>query len=101
MQIMSMGSEQNSTTGGLTTLFGGAIIGAAGLAWWLLSEAERRRRQRGQEAMLYAPRLQDGSEAQDLITPPVNDTQLEAKVASLNSAIADVRRQLEKLGGQE
>ena len=51
--------------------------------------------------MLYAPRLQDGSEAQDLITPPVNDTQLEAKVASLNSAIADVRRQLEKLGGQE
>ena len=50
--------------------------------------------------MLYAPRMQDGSEVLD---PGGNghhpNKHLEERVEKLNAAIADVRRQLESMGG--
>ncbi len=51
--------------------------------------------------MLYAPRIQDGSEAIESssnTTEYKNKDQLEQRVEQLNSAIADVRKQLEELG---
>lgn len=72
----------------------GAVIGAAGLAWWLLNEADRRRRLGNQRAMLYAPRMQDGSE----VLEPTYNGHLEERVEKLNSEIARVRAQLERLG---
>ena len=54
--------------------------------------------------MLYAPRMQDGSEAFE--DDPTNSTsnqsseELEHRVEKLNTAIADVRKQLEELGGK-
>ena len=74
------------------------------MAWWLISEAERRQKTRKQRAMLYAPRMQDGSEAFE--DDPTNSTsnqsseELEHRVEKLNTAIADVRKQLEELGGK-
>ena len=50
--------------------------------------------------MMYSSRIQDGSEAIDS-NEKINTVQgekLEEKVEQLNSAIADVRRQLEELG---
>lgn len=98
-----MGQQREPAVGTISTLIGGAVIGAAGLGWWLLSEAERRRRTRQQRAMLYVPRMQDGSEA---IEPSHHSDlnshgdQLEKRVEQLNTAIADVRRQLEELGAK-
>ena len=96
---MSQYRESPSNTFG--SLISGAILGAAGLAWWLLSEAERRQEHRKQKAMLYAPRIQDGSEALET-TEASNESKssenLEQRVEQLNTAIADVRRQLENLG---
>ena len=89
-----MGQQHDSTSGTLTTLMAGAVIGAAGLAWWLLNEADRRRRLGNQRAMLYAPRMQDGSEALE----PTYNGHLEERVEKLNSEIARVRAQLERLG---
>ena len=88
-----MARHQDSASGTLATLVSGAVLGAAGLGWWLLSEADRRRRLRNQRSMLYAPRMQDGSEA-------ISAGHLEAGVEQLNAAIADVRRQLEELGSR-
>ena len=53
--------------------------------------------------MLYAPRMQDGSEALSAgdRSEPDADSHLEARVEQLNSAIADVRRQLEDLGSRQ
>ena len=53
--------------------------------------------------MLYAPRMQDGSEAISAgdRPEPNTDSHLEARVEQLNSAIADVRRQLEDLGSRQ
>ena len=96
-----MGQYRESTTGSLASLVSGAILGAAGLAWWLFSEAEKRQETRKQKAMLYAPRIQDGSEAIDTSSPSINkrdNDQLEQRVEQLNTAIADVRKQLEDLG---
>ena len=94
--------QQDSASATLATLVSGAVLGAAGLGWWLISEADRRRRLRYKQSMLYAPRMQDGSEA---FSPgerqPVDaDSQLEARVEQLNAAIADVRKQLEDLGSR-
>jgi uncharacterized protein YceH (UPF0502 family) len=50
--------------------------------------------------MLYAPRLQDGSEAFDATETPGQEQQLEDRVEQLNAAIADVRKQLENLGAK-
>ena len=61
-----MGQYRDSNSGSLASLISGAVLGAAGLAWWLLSEAEKRQETRKQKAMLYAPRIQDGSEATEL-----------------------------------
>tara|TARA_B100000029_G_scaffold502039_1_gene576606 strand:+ start:1624 stop:1923 length:300 start_codon:yes stop_codon:yes gene_type:complete len=97
-----MSQYRESTTGSLSSLISGAVIGAAGLAWWLFSEAERRQQTRKQRAMLYAPRIQDGSEALETSSPAIptkNSEQLEQRVEQLNAAIADVRKQLEDLGG--
>ena len=99
-----MSQYRDSNSGSLASLISGAVLGAAGLAWWLLSEAEKRQETRKQKAMLYAPRMQDGSEAFE--TPPKNikvenSEQLEQRVEKLNSAIADVRKQLEELGSRE
>ena len=95
-----MGQHHDTAPATLATLITGAVIGASGLAWWLLNETERRRRIGKQRAMLYAPRMQDGSE---VLEPSNNghnrDKQLEERVEKLNAAIADVRRQLESLGG--
>ena len=100
-----MGQYRDANGGSLSSLISGAILGAAGLAWWLFSEAERRQQARKQKAMLYAPRMQDGSEALDTtksqtLTPQTSE-QLEQRVEQLNSAIADVRKQLEDLGSRE
>ena len=85
----------------MASLISGAVLGAAGLAWWLLSKAEKRQETRKQKAMLYAPRIQDGSEATESTSNSSkiqSNDQLEQRVEQLNSAIADVRKQLEELG---
>ena len=53
--------------------------------------------------LLYAPRMQDGSEAISAGDQPTVETEghLEARVEQLNAAIADVRRQLEDLGARD
>ena len=96
-----MSQYRESSSGSFASLLSGAILGAAGLAWWLLSEAERRQETRKQKAMLYAPRIQDGSEAFDpsITSNATKDNEhLEQRVEQLNTAIADVRKQLENLG---
>ena len=96
-----MDKYRDSSAGSLSSLISGAILGAAGLAWWLFSEAEKRQQARKQKAMLYAPRIQDGSEATELTSNSLgnqSNEQLEQRVEQLNSAIADVRKQLEDLG---
>ena len=50
--------------------------------------------------MLYAPRMQDGSEAIEANEVADRDGQLEHRVDQLNNAISDVRRQLEDLGSK-
>ena len=95
-----MTDYRDSSSNNLLSLISGAFIGAAGLAWWLISEADKRKETKKQRAMMYSSRIQDGSEAIDL-NEKVNTVQgekLEEKVEQLNSAIADVRRQLEELG---
>ncbi len=95
--------REGSSNGSLASLVTGAVLGAAGLAWWLFSEAERRQRTRKQRAMLYAPRMQDGSEALETSSPKLDNEsseQLEERVEQLNAAIADVRKQLEDLGAR-
>tara|TARA_Y100001968_G_C19412854_1_gene747314 strand:- start:726 stop:1025 length:300 start_codon:yes stop_codon:yes gene_type:complete len=98
-----MSQYRESASSSLGSLISGAILGAAGVAWWLLSEAERRQESRKQKAMLYAPRIQDGSEAIDTSSNSLdkqNNENLEQRVEQLNSAIADVRKQLEDLGAR-
>jgi len=95
-----MTEYRDSSSNNLLSLISGAFIGAAGLAWWLISEADKRKETKKQRAMMYSSRIQDGSEAIDL-NEKINTAQgekLEEKVEQLNSAIADVRRQLEELG---
>ena len=77
-----MARHQDTASGTLTTLVSGAVLGAAGFGWWLLSEADRRRRLRNQRSMLYAPRMQDGSEAFSASDRPEaeSDSHLEARV---------------------
>ena len=99
-----MSQYRESPSGTLSSLISGAVLGAAGLAWWLISEAERRQKSKKQKAMLYAPRMQDGSEAFDNTyrsSKIENSEQLEERVEQLNSAIADVRKQLEDLGARK
>ncbi len=98
-----MEKYRDSASNTLSSLLSGAILGAAGLAWWLFSEAERRQHTRKQRAMLYAPRIQDGSEAlaDDSSTIGTKSEKLEERVEQLNAAIADVRKQLEDLGEQD
>ena len=95
-----MSQYRESSNSSFGSLISGAILGAAGLAWWLLSEAERRQENRKKRAMLYAPRIQDGSEALETssATDKNNSENLEQRVEQLNTAIADVRKQLENLG---
>ncbi|AII43564.1 MAG: hypothetical protein VX069_07355 [Cyanobacteriota bacterium] len=94
-----MGQHHEAAPATLVTLITGAVIGAGSLAWWLLNEADRRRRLGHQQAMLYAPRMQDGSEVLDPVSNGHKRNQaLEERVERLNAAIADVRRQLEGLG---
>ena len=96
-----MDKYRDPSGGSLSSLLSGAILGAAGLAWWLFSEAERRNQTRRQKAMLYAPRIQDGSEAFESTkanTTEHKSVKLEERVEKLNAAIADVRKQLEELG---
>ena len=96
-----MSQYRESTSGSFASLISGAVLGAAGLAWWLLSEAEKRKETRKQKAMLYAPRIQAGSEAIESSPDSrdiKNNDQLEQRVDQLNSAIAEVRKQLEELG---
>ena len=96
-----MSQYRESSTGSLSSLISGAVLGAAGLAWWLFSEAERRQQTRKQRAMLYAPRIQDGSEAFETTNSKQESSeQLEQRVEQLNTAIADVRKQLEDLGAR-
>ena len=54
--------------------------------------------------MLYAPRIQDGSEAFESSSSTIGEKKnekLEERVEKLNAAIADVRKQLEELGENE
>ena len=99
-----MSQYREPSAGSFSSLISGAVLGAAGLAWWLFSEAERRQQTRKQKAMLYAPRMQDGSEALDSSVNSINfesSEQLEERVEQLNAAIADVRKQLEELGSSK
>lgn len=99
-----MSQYRETTSGSLSSLISGAVLGAAGLAWWLFSEAEKRQKSKKQRAMLYAPRMQDGSEAfeTNFSTSKVETSeQLEERVEQLNAAIADVRKQLEDLGASK
>ncbi len=96
-----MDQYRESTANSLGSLISGAVLGAAGLAWWLFAEAEKRQQTRKQKAMLYAPRIQDGSEAFESSTSSLGEQtseELEERVEKLNAAIADVRKQLENLG---
>ena len=95
-----MTEYRDSSSNNLLSLISGAFIGAAGLAWWLISEADKRKETKKQKAMMYSSRIQDGSEAIDELENlnDVKGEKLEQKVEQLNSAIADVRRQLEELG---
>ena len=95
-----MSEYRDSSSTNLLSLISGAFIGAAGLAWYLISEADKRKETKKQRAMMYSSRIQDGSEAIDTneYLNEVKGEKLEQKVEQLNSAIADVRRQLEELG---
>ena len=95
-----MTEYRDSSSNNFLSLVSGAIIGAAGLAWWLISEADKRKETKKQKAMMYSSRIQDGSEAIDADENigEIKGDKLEQKVEQLNSAIADVRRQLEELG---
>ena len=94
-----MSEYRDSSSNNLLSLISGAFIGAAGLAWWLISEADKRKEEKKQKAMMYSSRIQDGSEAIDSNNiNQVEGENLEKKVEQLNSAIADVRKQLEELG---
>ena len=95
-----MTEYRDSSSNNLLSLISGAFIGAAGLAWWLISEADKRKETKKQKAMMYSSRIQDGSEAIDENenVSDIKGEKLEQKVEQLNSAIADVRRQLEELG---
>ena len=95
-----MTEYRDSSSNNLLSLISGAFIGAAGLAWWLISEADKRKETKKQRAMMYSSRIQDGSEALESNKKIniVEGEKLEEKVEQLNSAIADVRRQLEELG---
>ena len=96
-----MTEYKDSSSNNVLSLISGAFIGAAGLAWWLISEADKRKETKKQKAMMYSSRIQDGSEAIDSDNNHnkiKNEEKLEEKVEQLNSAIADVRRQLEELG---
>ncbi len=99
-----MDRYRESSTSTLGSLISGAFIGAAGLAMWLFSEADKRQQAKKQRAMLYAPRIQDGSEALETassLSGMDKSENLEKRVEQLNTAIADVRRQLEELGEQD
>ena len=99
-----MDQYRGSNSNSLGSLISGAILGAAGLALWLFSEAEKRQQTRKQKAMLYAPRIQDGSEAFENPSTTANEKKgekLEERVEKLNAAIADVRKQLEELGEKD
>ena len=95
-----MTEYRDSSSNNLLSLISGAFIGAAGLAWYLISEAAKRKETKKQRAMMYSSRIQDGSEAIDTNEnlKEVKGEKLEQKVEQLNTAIADVRRQLEELG---
>ena len=95
-----MTEYRDSSSNNLLSLISGAFIGAAGLAWFLISEADKRKETKKQRAMMYSSRIQDGSEAIDTNenSKEVKGEKLEQKVEQLNTAIADVRRQLEELG---
>ena len=95
-----MTEYRDSSSNNLLSLISGAFIGAAGLAWYLISEADKRKETKKQRAMMYSSRIQDGSEAIDTNENlnEVKGEKLEQKVEQLNTAIADVRRQLEELG---
>ena len=95
-----MTEYRDSSSNNLLSLISGAFIGAAGLAWYLISEADKRKETKKQKAMMYSSRIQDGSEAIDTNEnlKEVKGEKLEQKVEQLNTAIADVRRQLEELG---
>ena len=92
-----MSEYRDSSSNNLLSLISGAFIG---LAWWLISEADKRKEEKKQKAMMYSSRIQDGSEEIDS-NENINEVEgenLEKKVEQLNSAIADVRKQLEELG---
>ena len=92
-----MSQHHSSGSGTFATLVTGAVFGAAGLAWWLLNEADRRRRVNHHQAMLHAPRMQDGSEVLEFSDGGL----LEERVEKLNAEIARVRAQLERLGSDD
>ena len=97
-----MSQYRESPSSNFLTLISGAFIGAAGLALWLISEADKRKTAKKQKAMMYSSRIQDGSETSEndegIKDKHTNGDKLEVKVEQLNSAIADVRKQLEELG---
>lgn len=80
----------------LTSALAGAILGAAAFAWWLLS-AEERQRQRNRPSEAWLANAFPEGDLTLAAEPASSDGQLRDRVQQLNSAIDDVRRQLEQL----
>ena len=85
----------------MASALAGAVVGAAGLALWLLSTAERRRQARHHLQQLRQAGLNGLRGPLPLgEVQPVNDAQLHDRVQQLNTAIDEVRRQLEQMQTQ-
>ncbi len=79
----------------------GAVLGAGGLAIYLLSRAQDRRQGLAGRALPRLGRLQAAiGETASQVMGNRGDRALQEKVHQLNSAIDDVRRQLEQLQPQ-
>ena len=94
-----MSQHNVSNSGNLTTLFAGAILGAAGLAWWLLNESDRRREISLQKASKGSVIDDKNSASNKNGSNESSDTpRLEERVEKLYAEIERVREQLESLG---
>ena len=84
----------------MASALAGAVVGAAGLAWWLLSTAERRRQARHHLNQLRQAGLPGLRSQLPADQQPLSDAHLHDRVQQLNTAIDEVRRQLEQLQTQ-
>ena len=86
-----MSQFRESSTGSLSSLISGAVLGAAGLAWWLFSEAERRQ----QEFKDKSNMLSDVLDVEDVIAQLL----VTEGYVSVNSIATENLENLEKIEG--